>query len=1309
MAGPTESTAINSVQQDQSNGDLENVPQLNNESKQTNLPSSDNEQTIFPQEQITIEDQEPEQLLKPSPSDQETAGISEGDNLPIDRFIVKYKDENQKESTFSKLRGNLKARKLTRNRSFDVYITSKKMKRAEFTAFLQQQQADSNIEYIQPDYMMTLASADPPQLTENQQQTPSTEQTEQTDNAAVTDPNQTQTNDQHLQLSAATFDGLKISLTYNETLKPEQIPAKNDFKISTKDGKDIVINDIELMDNNLILTLTAPLTANEPVIASYAPGSSPIQDLSGNLAEGFSNKVIANLSEPINNLAPVLQTATIKADTLELTFSKQLNVNSLPAKEDFSINLNSTTTSQAINTLTLDANKVTITLMEPVTASDSVEVSYTPSQTPLMDIDGNGVLEVTPFIVKNITGIEVNDPHYVEQWGLEEIKATSATNAAMTVANQADSATNAALSSGNQAGITTDTPAVSIKNQEKVTTGAASSIEDQVKETTGTTISSDRSVNVTTNSAITIGSDAVNAWPKSEGEGVIVAVLDTGIDITQEDLEDNIWTNTKETDNNGIDDDMNGYSDDIHGWNFADDTNAVHNLTNSSDEWHGTHIAGIIAAAMGNGKGIAGVAPMAKIMPLQVFKNGKAYTSDIISAIEYAKENGARIVNCSWGTTSENIALKEAMDESGLLFICAAGNSNQDIDANPVYPASYTSDNIIAVASLNRNGNLSWFSNYGLNSVDVAAPGEEIVSTTPGNTYSFSGGTSQAAAFVTGEAALILSKYPQENCNDVKARIIDSCDRLSSLTGKTVSGGIINCTAALNDPISTNDTIIPIPADQTKPIGTIIPSNGDYNLYAVDGWVTRGNLQTARMDFGTATVNDKIYCIGGSNNGNCLNSVEAFDPATGTSTLLKDMNIARYVPGVASADGKIYAIGGYNGGCLDTAEEYDPATNVWTTTANMPTPRSFLGAAAVDGKIYAIGGLNNTGPLNTVEEYDPATNTWSTKAGMPTARSALGVIAVNNKIYAIGGSANWNSLNTLEEYDPLSNTWTTKASMPISMQVFGVATSNGKIYTMGGYNTASQKVVYEYDPSTNVWGRMADLTLPRYGVGSAAAAGRLYALGGYNGSYLNSVEESELPLVLQDLSATSVTSTSITLNWGAVRNATGYDIEVDGTVINNGTNTSYVHSGLSPNITHTYRYRAKNGSVVSEWSALLAVATLAPSQGNSGTFVPNNINVGDTFNLVINGSYLTTPTRTITITYNAGDAQLLDLCGFTNPMELTSGPISNTTITVNRVSPGTISFTVNLPIPSGKSWSGILNVIKFKANVSNPRISYTAY
>ena len=251
------------------------------------------------------------------------------------------------------------------------------------------------------------------------------------------------------------------------------------------------------------------------------------------------------------------------------------------------------------------------------------------------------------------------------------------------------------------------------------------------------------------------------AWGKSQGEGAIVAILDTGIDITHKDLLQRIWTNQTETPGNGTDDDGNGYIDDINGWNFSEDNSQVHRHGREYDEWHGTHLAGIIT----------GVAPEAKLLPLKVFKNGTAYTSDIIEAIEYAQRNGAKIANCSWGTSFDNPALKEAIANSTMLFVCAAGNSNADIDTSPVYPASY------------------------------AAPGENIVSATPGDRHGMSSGTSQSAAFVSGEAALILGACKNAAAEGLKQIIIQTSDKLPGLINQVNGGNKINCGSAASTAI----------------------------------------------------------------------------------------------------------------------------------------------------------------------------------------------------------------------------------------------------------------------------------------------------------------------------------------------------------------------------------------------------------------------------------------------------------------------------------------------------------------------------
>lgn len=283
---------------------------------------------------------------------------------------------------------------------------------------------------------------------------------------------------------------------------------------------------------------------------------------------------------------------------------------------------------------------------------------------------------------------------------------------------------------------------------------------------------------------------------------VIVAIIDTGIDINHQELRNAIWTNPGEIDGDGIDNDGNGYVDDIHGWNFYSNNNKVFS---GSEDSHGTHAAGTISASRGS-YGIAGITDnnYVKIMPLKALggKEGVGSPDAVIKAIKYAEEKGASICNLSMGTTGYSEELAQTIKNSHMLFVVSCGNGGvsglgYNTDVYPVYPASLPYDNIISVANILFDGTLSKDSNYGAVSVDIAAPGTYILSTIPDNSYGYMSGTSMAAPMVTGVAAMLYSYRTDISLGDVKNIILSSSRKLDTLSGKTASGGLLDAYSAL--------------------------------------------------------------------------------------------------------------------------------------------------------------------------------------------------------------------------------------------------------------------------------------------------------------------------------------------------------------------------------------------------------------------------------------------------------------------------------------------------------------------------------
>jgi thermitase len=250
--------------------------------------------------------------------------------------------------------------------------------------------------------------------------------------------------------------------------------------------------------------------------------------------------------------------------------------------------------------------------------------------------------------------------------------------------------------------------------------------------------------------------DAPEAWDINTGSSsVVIAVVDTGVQVAttqalalgclenvpaHPDLAANLWVNPGEIPGDGLDNDSNGLVDDIHGWNFFDDAAGL--FCTDSEDYHGTHVAGIIAARGNNSMGVTGVNWQAQIMVLKFVGPFGGPTSAAISAIEYATNKGAKVINASWGgpQDQESQALKAAIEACNCLFVAAAGNGGSDgigddNDQIPDHPSGFDSANIIAVASTDHNDNLAPFSNFGVTSVDLCAPGTSILSTLPTSDY----------------------------------------------------------------------------------------------------------------------------------------------------------------------------------------------------------------------------------------------------------------------------------------------------------------------------------------------------------------------------------------------------------------------------------------------------------------------------------------------------------------------------------------------------------------------------------------------
>ena len=376
---------------------------------------------------------------------------------------------------------------------------------------------------------------------------------------------------------------------------------------------------------------------------------------------------------------------------------------------------------------------------------------------------------------------------------------------------------------------------------------------------------------------------AVDAWDISTGsKNVVVGIIDTGVDYTHPDIAPNYWANPgesgldangKDKRANGIDDDGNGYIDDYRGWDFANNDNDP-----MDDHAHGTHCAGVIGAHGNDGVGVTGVNWNVSIVGLKFLTGGGSGTlEDAVKAIEYANTLGLNLTSNSWGGGGFSPTMKDAIaaaDARGILFVAAAGNDSSNNDSTPSYPASYEVANVISVAASDNKDQMAYFSNSGVRTVHVAAPGVDIYSSVPGSKYQKMSGTSMATPHVAGLAALVKAGIPDATASQIRARIINGVDRSPYWSTRVASGGRINAANSLEvdsiPPAAVSDLVI-VDSSTTSVTAEWSPSgddgsNGTASSYDVrvsqNPIVSDVDWDKARRVSGqTSVVNGKIHAI----------------------------------------------------------------------------------------------------------------------------------------------------------------------------------------------------------------------------------------------------------------------------------------------------------------------------------------------------------------------------------------------------------------------------------------------------------------
>ena len=660
------------------------------------------------------------------------------------------------------------------------------------------------------------------------------------------------------------------------------------------------------------------------------------------------------------------------------------------------------------------------------------------------------------------------------------------------------------------------------------------------------------------------------AWEMTTGNSnVTVAILDTGIDINHRDLSNSIYTNANEA-MNGRDTDGNGYKDDVHGWDFTTFQNSNNNgdsnvFDNAETDKHGTHVAGIIAAGINNYDG-KGVAPSVKLLPVKILSDNDGTVFNAIKGIEYAEMMGAKIANCSWGSEHYSQFLYDAIENSDMLFVCAAGNDGSDVEKYPTYPAAYEADNIISVGATDVNGNIASFSNYG-KGVDIAAPGKGIYSTLPNNGFGSLDGTSMAAPYVAGAGALLLSVSDNLTAQELRDRILQTPTYVSSLKNKVNTSGILNVSDLL--------------------LTSVLPTNFNGRKYGAE----------------TILVGNEIYSIGGYNGSNYLDAIERFDPVNEVWQTVADLPVPVADCALGTVSNKIYIIGGTNGSPVNNVQIYDIVNDTWSTGAAMPKKLYGMAYVEIDNnELYIFGGIGISGYQNKVYKYDLLNNTWATKEDMPYKAAYAEAVATGGAVYIIGGCNENGVLNEIYLYDNINDSYDYITRMSVNRKDFSAVAADNKIYIFGGsnsfnsqganklleYNNAIGTYIESVTDTVEVFDPVTRLcsvkdSLPESVMGNSAVNyfGNVYLLGGWDSVYKNTVTRYFGASIPKNI-ILKTNGNNLKIKWNTIAEATGYKIEIDGTVYN--VNTNSYQAAVNADVEHKIRVKAVKGAQESLWS-----------------------------------------------------------------------------------------------------------------------------